>query len=1028
VSDHNHLQAADLGLVRTAGLTVGADLIVHGGATCHIIGATGVNRFGTAMVCRINPVKPPIDGRARWGRAEPAPPPRRRRSKIPRTGQGLERRYVNAFNADNPPATAQLPQKLVDQLDAKQLGALLTTGGLPSNGTTPRRSDLEKLDRAGLIQDGVLTARGVDALRRHGGLDADQRKALDAQYGQPDTAPPPAPRTDDAPVPEPDNPLADWAEYDHCTQEGGCGAKPGRPCYDLRRSPRGGPISRTPAYILNPHPGRPKLPVPVTPPVTPPSPTEPEAPVQHHVTTIEGPDSAGQFGWTCICREEASGLEPSEVVEHAEAHGPLAADSPRPEVCGFCGEVITDENRHPEDDGTCVDCHDDDELAAADNAILGDRADAVAEENARAREADLAAQTAYAKVLTDPRNASVEDLATALGASSLDPDTRAEISRQLDRRRTTTKRTAPAGTEPAAAAEQGLRALRDRLHAGGDHGVTRDAADTLLDGLTTADLDALYVRFEVINPGGNKDRKRRGLVERLVGARLDYDAILHGGWRNKPNVVDLATATAAMDWTPYSSCPTCFAPDSAPCYDRRFADNTISYATTPHPARQKRTAGPVTDDPELAKQRAAYEKATRNGIPNLTDEELDDARLYKDGSPTMLGTLSFAYDKRHQQRMAAAEQARVDAARQFRLAGSNDDLLDARNAAERGSRERRELDRQIYVRSLPDRELAAEMNEPNMTDFDRQQYADEAERRGIARRPASTPGQAAEAFHRASSTPAAQVSDDDLAAAVQHVPNVPGNAYERDHVLSEAARRMYPAGPDAQPVTGAHSTAPIKTANAWGRFGAEGGGFHFHGDGVAGQTLQRLGADAAIDVDGQPLANRIGRIATDVDACDMTAQDGAEAVAALRARMPHGSHARQVLDWTVSQMACPPLPAPQMPAGTPEPILRLVTDLNRDFPIVRRDGREFLGEDHPDGGHTDGLIDVVNGLERGDVNYCGTRRFIDKVRGAAQNRRHESNGDRGKRAIDRRVEECIGELEEMAKANRTVFYPPDQRR
>jgi hypothetical protein len=53
-----------------------------------------------------------------------------------------------------------------------------------------------------------------------------------------------------------------------------------------------------------------------------------------HVTTIEGPDSAGHWSWRCTtsgCPDDASGYElAAEVTAAATAHGPLAADSPIP--------------------------------------------------------------------------------------------------------------------------------------------------------------------------------------------------------------------------------------------------------------------------------------------------------------------------------------------------------------------------------------------------------------------------------------------------------------------------------------------------------------------------------------------------------------------------------------------------------------------------------------------------------------------------------------------------------------------------
>lgn len=52
-----------------------------------------------------------------------------------------------------------------------------------------------------------------------------------------------------------------------------------------------------------------------------------------HVTYIEGPDSAGHWSWHCAQNDaEASGYETAaEVLDGANQHGPLAADSLIPE-------------------------------------------------------------------------------------------------------------------------------------------------------------------------------------------------------------------------------------------------------------------------------------------------------------------------------------------------------------------------------------------------------------------------------------------------------------------------------------------------------------------------------------------------------------------------------------------------------------------------------------------------------------------------------------------------------------------------
>lgn len=58
---------------------------------------------------------------------------------------------------------------------------------------------------------------------------------------------------------------------------------------------------------------------------------------RQHVTVLDGPDSAGHWGYRCTdpdCGDERSGYEPDEVAEQAELHGPLAVDSPTPDPDG----------------------------------------------------------------------------------------------------------------------------------------------------------------------------------------------------------------------------------------------------------------------------------------------------------------------------------------------------------------------------------------------------------------------------------------------------------------------------------------------------------------------------------------------------------------------------------------------------------------------------------------------------------------------------------------------------------------------
>ncbi len=204
---------------------------VHPGAFCSPIGATGVTATGTAMVCRVNPDNPPADGRPRWGRQNPLV--RRARHRVPRRGQGLEKRYVDRLTL---PADAPLPQRLVDQLNEAQIGALRTAGGLPWAGPKPRKADLDKLTRAGLLtNDEQLTSRGVEALRRRGEVDpgaaTDAATAFERRQAE-HPAPQPRPIVKGQPQDRSAEAGTDWSRYDTC---GACSAAAGQPCRDLGR-------------------------------------------------------------------------------------------------------------------------------------------------------------------------------------------------------------------------------------------------------------------------------------------------------------------------------------------------------------------------------------------------------------------------------------------------------------------------------------------------------------------------------------------------------------------------------------------------------------------------------------------------------------------------------------------------------------------------------------------------------------------------------------------------------------------------
>ncbi len=246
--------------------------------------------------------------------------------------------------------------------------------------------------------------------------------------------------------------------------------------------------------------------------------------------------------------------------------------------------------------------------------------------------------------------------------------------------------------------------------------------------------------------------------------------------------------------------------------------------------------------------------------------------------------------------------------------------------------------------------------------------------------------------------------DDVVNAAVHH----PSESYSRDAIVDEAVRRATPVDPAADVVAGHRSAAP-ELPNGWGT-GA--GNVCFHDHGATGRGLQEMGSGRFVDVDGEPLANHAGRIATRVVRGQITPDEGFQEMRKLRDRTPDGSAARRGMDAIVESMGCPQTPPPPVPDAVPEPVRNLVRDLHEQFPIVRRDGRE-----------TRKLVDICNDWLAGDRRSVGLglgQRLNTEVRGA----HHESDGDRGALAIAKRVTRCVEELEELRRADRMSLYPP----
>ncbi|MEU4517408.1 hypothetical protein AB0F52_01675 [Amycolatopsis sp. NPDC024027] len=202
----------------------------------------------------------------------------------------------------------------------------------------------------------------------------------------------------------------------------------------------------------------------------------------------------------------------------------------------------------------------------------------------------------------------------------------------------------------------------------------------------------------------------------------------------------------------------------------------------------------------------------------------------------------------------------------------------------------------------------------------------------------------------------------------------------------------------AGPVSGEMSEAPL-LPNGWGGV-PQPDTVHFHDDGQIGTAITYMGEDARMDVDGEPVANVLGRVATDVTLGRRTAAEGVEAYKEIRDRLPEGSAARQNLDFAISRIDAPPSPPPEVPAGAPAPLKALMDDLH-SIPLLRRDPREtqklqeILRENFDDDPYD------------GPIHVGSMKRELHQLR----RMRHESEGDAGKFAVDRAVDRAIKALE-----------------
>ncbi len=214
-----------------------------------------------------------------------------------------------------------------------------------------------------------------------------------------------------------------------------------------------------------------------------------------------------------------------------------------------------------------------------------------------------------------------------------------------------------------------------------------------------------------------------------------------------------------------------------------------------------------------------------------------------------------------------------------------------------------------------------------------------------------------------------------------------------------AAKETAPNPPEV-PVARKLSTKPL-IHNNWGGTGGE---VSFHADGPVGRGLERMGEDQFLDVDGEPLGNVIGKMATDSVRGKTSTKEFADRLRGLRDKVPYDSSGRRRLDEMIEQVDPPEkVDLPHIPDDTPEPLKELARSF-ADNPLTRRatPPRGSGGRGQP----LEELAGIIRDFHNGDE---GGSQLIDRVE-KLHNRYHESLGAEGKDEMDRAVLKAVKEL------------------
>ncbi len=412
------------------------------------------------------------------------------------------------------------------------------------------------------------------------------------------------------------------------------------------------------------------------------------------------------------------------------------------------------------------------------------------------------------------------------------------------------------------------------------------------------------------------------------------------------------SADAGTDWDRYDRCPTCSAGPAFPCYDQT---NRGSLNATPHPGR------PVIPGHEPAEDRirGAYNQLAgdpgdliplaqlRAAVPDVPKEDFDQA--VKD-----LAVKAGDAAVEEQTNQKTLTQADRDAA--VHIGGRDQHLL----GIDPG-----------WAQPTPPRV------DRDPVPFDDQQAA------AVAGRVETAPdrGTARQQFNG--------LGPDDTARVARMV-GLDDHA-SPDAIVDRLAPNLRAAAPT--PLDPARLNDAPESPNQWGGFAVPGDrGVMYHPDGPWGDAVRNMPPEAArIDVDGLPLRERLNRIASDSVAGVIPSQQAVDRVREIRDRLPDGP-ARRSVDRLVNNVDGPPIPVPDIPAGTPEPLAELVRDLHR-IPLCRREPDRELAA-------------ALDACRRGAAGRLGSTTAVELAFGPIRRAHHESHSAEGRSDVERALQKA----------------------